>query len=243
MIHFEKVVSNIMKTKGQLISTLRSRLKEVTADSMYPNRYLWSEIQSAFFVLLKRESYSKSTLYQMSELWQNICMPMVPVSSILCDCLTLKTPCVLYRSAFKIPKGSEDAEGITYRFLSSPDNSVHLTIVSPFTFQVKSNLRFNQGKYAFVHDGYLWTNQSYPYLLFSAIFSDDISAFKCSEQPVTDGNENKNKCKSRLDEVSSIPGHLELATLDLAFERIGRLVNKMTDNIVNSSESQREISN
>lgn len=228
-----------MKTKRQLISDIRSKLKEVSADSMYSNRYLWSEISSASYTLIKRDADTRGRIYKTSGVWTNICLHMISVSPIQCDCVKLPVDCHIYRSAIKLPTMLETSFGIIYKMLSSIDLSTQLTIVSPMEFQTKMRSRFGKfGKYAFVYNGYLWTNIEYPRMILSAIFKESTRHLSCEPQTQTGGS-----CGlSVLDEPSGIPDYLEEGVKRTVLETLMPTLSKPTDNIVNSSESQREAS-
>lgn len=227
-----------MKTIGQIIADLRSALKEVSADSMYSNRFLWSEFQSQADMLIKRDADSQRRIYQTIDIWDTICLTMIAVDPIMCDCIKLPTDCEIYRSAYKIPKALESSFGFIYRLLATPDFSVSFSIVNPFDFQVKTNLRYNKGKYAFFHNGYLWTNAKYPSLVLSGIFREDISHMKCDKSDLnTSGN-----CGTMLLKSCGVPDYLVAPAKQMVLNILLPTLQKTTDNVVNSSESQREVS-
>ena len=226
-----------MQTRGTIIARLRTALKEVTADSMYSNRALWNEFISTAKVLIKRDADNERKLYKTQEAWQKICISMEQVSPVLCGCLNLPVQNYIYRSMFKIPKLVESSTGALVQFISSVDNSTSLTLVTPSEFQIKTNLRYSGGKYAFLFDGYLWTNTSYPKLLVSGIFEGDTSSFKSCEE-----SEGTLDCYSLMDAPSGVPSYLEQPAITMVLSVLLPTLNKPTDNQVNSSESQREAS-
>lgn len=245
-----------MNTKGEIISRLRITLKEMSSDTQYSNRYLWNAFNTAAKVLIQRDADQKRKIYKTNNVWQNICVEMEPVSPILCSCISLPMDATIYRSAFRIPKTLESSFGVIYRNLSTLDNSKQLTIVSPIEYQIKSNLRYNKGGYAFFYDGYLWANTTYSNLTLSAIFEDNendevkYEDLKCNKAQCKDcGNKsNANSsaaaatCLKRLEEEVNVPDYLVDSCLKMALQEIGSTLTKPNDNHPNNSESQKEVS-
>lgn len=228
-----------MDTKGQIISRLRVSLKETSSDSNYSNRFLWNEFFSCAKVLIKRDADSQRRIYKTNEIWDTICLSMDEVSPILCDCISVPMDCSIYKSTFKIPKGLESALGFLYRYLSTPDNSIQFTIVTPNEFQVKTKIRYNRGKYAFFHNGYLWTDKSYPKLILSGIFEDSVNHLKCSSDNITD---NVTGCFSQLKQPCKVPDYLQRPSIEMVLQGLLPTLSRPQDNIINTSESQREVS-
>lgn len=230
-------------TKRELISRLRSSLNEVNADTHFTNRYLWSELWSAAKTVIKQDADYSRRLYNQAGLWQSICVKMEPVSPILCTCLAIPLDCVLYRSTYKLPKILESSFGFVYRFIASPDLSVKFTLVTPYDYDRKSKIKYNKEKYAFIHDGYLWSpNAQFPLLNLSGIFEDatlNLPEFNCDTPVDTTSDCN---CNSLLDTSSGIPDYLETNIMRIALDTLGRSKQTAGDHLINQNENQKEVS-
>lgn len=202
-------------TRNEVISRLRNSIKEVTSDSKFTNRYLWSLIKTNSETLLKNES-DKSRLYNQSDIWVSICIKMSKVSPLLCDCLSLPLDCVIYRSRFKLPDMVSGNTGNLYRFIASPDLSQRVVLVTPLEYTLK-NTKYNRERYAFIHDGYLWTNTPWPYLVMSYIPVGDVpDEFKCNCE-----EENVPSCGKILTLGINFPGWLVQPVISMCLSELG----------------------
>ncbi len=224
-------------TRKQIVSRLRNSIKEVGSDSPFTNRYLWNVFRTKSQILLKQES-ERSRLYNQSDIWKTICVPMDSVSPILCTCLALPMDCVVYRSRFKLPLILEGAFGKLYRFISSPDLSIKMVLVTPYQYSLKQT-KYNREKYVFIHDGYLWApNTSWPYILLSAIFEGEIGKeFKCG-----DDTETTTDCGSLLYVESGVPDWLVEPAIQMALQELGSSTQLVPDENPNTNPNEKQIS-
>lgn len=223
-----------MDTIGTIVARLRTALKEVTSDSMYSNRALWNEFTSNAKVFIKRDADNERKIYRTAEAWQKLCIKMEKSSPLLCDIHVSAGYCI-YKSLFKLPNLFETSTGPLVQFISTPDNSVNITLVTPMEFQIKTNLRYSKGKFAFIYDGYLWTNLAYPNLVLSGIFFGSKKDCECDQTSTSN-------CSSMLDTPAGVPSYLVAPALTATLQMLLPTLNKPTDNMVNVSESQREAS-
>ena len=218
-----------------MISRVRNTIKEVHADSEYSNRYLWNLITSCAKKLI-REDADRGRIFRQSSIWETICIEMEPVSSLVCNCMYLPYDCFVYRSKFPIPEFIESSSGIVYRFIATPDLSKELVLVSPYQYSVKKNIKFNREKYAFIHNGYLYTpNTTYPLLSVSSLFLEDVSKFKCE-----DFTDEANKCGSVLTLPLPLPDYLEDNCVKMVLQELGFSKQIISDQHPNANENQRE---
>lgn len=202
-------------TRNEVISRLRNSIKEVTSDSKFTNRYLWSLIKTNGDTLLKQES-DRNRLINQSDIWVSICIQMNKVSPLLCDCLSLPLDCVIHRSRYRLPEMVTGSFGNLYRFITSPDLSQRIILVTPFEYNLKGT-KYNREKYAFIHDGYLWTNAPWPYLVMSYIPVGDVpDEFKCNCE-----EETSNQCGKLLHTGVSIPGWLVQPVISMCLNELG----------------------
>lgn len=229
-----------MKRKD-IISRLRNALKEVHADSEYSNRYLWNIILTNAKTLIKEDAVKGQTFKQDS-IWESICVEMEPVSSLICNCKFLKYDCQVFRSKTKIPEFFESSDGIIYRFIATPDLSQELTIISPYQYSIKSKIKYNREKYAFIHDGYLYTpSLEYPLYSLSALFIEDVSCMKC-EDSYADPNLDSDiiPCADKLEINLPLPDYLETTCIKMSLEELGFSKQTPSDQIPNANENQKE---
>jgi len=233
----------VTKTKRELISRLRNSLNEVSTDTHFTNRYLWNVLWSGIKTVIKQDADNARKLYNQAGLWQNICVKMKPVSPILCDCVNIPLDCVLYRSEYQLPKILESSYGFIYRFISSPDLSVKFTLVTPYDYDRKSKIKYNREKYAFIHNGYLWSpNAQFPVLTVSGIFEQDTKSlpeFNCDQ---LSEEQLGGKCNSILDTPSGVPDYLETSVIRIALEELGASKASPRDELPNQNETQRQVS-
>ncbi len=239
-----------MTTIGDVVARLRNSIKEVSDDSVYSNRYLWNTYQTALRQLVKQDSVAGS-IYSTAETWIPICIQMEPVNSIYCNCFCLPYNKQVYRSTAKLPKFLESTDGIIYRWLATPDMSRTFVIVTPFQYQVKSKIKFNREKYAFIHDGYLYTpNQEYSLLSMSAFFEDSVENFLCEGQistipeevPPNEESILLGECGKKLYERVQLPAYLEDAAIKMARAELLPLTQIRTDEHPNANNVQKDIS-
>ena len=216
-------------SRKDVISRLRNSIKEVSSDSKYTNRYLWNVFWTNSKLLLKQES-DRNRLYNQSDIWQTVNVQMDKASPLLCG-IKLPMDCIIYRSRFKVPKIAEGNFGRIYRFISTPDLSQQLVLVTPYQYQNKQT-KYNQEKYVYFHDGYLWApNSKWPNIIISALFEEDIpKEFKCDEE-VTTGD-----CGSLLHLTCSLPEYLIQPAIQMSLQELGASKAVPADNLPNSND-------
>jgi hypothetical protein len=86
---------------GELLSTVRVTIKEITDDSRYTNSYLCSIIVQARATILGNSIKGKSYISNWSS--HTFCVELELVKAEDCDCVT-DTICKVLRSKYKIPR-------------------------------------------------------------------------------------------------------------------------------------------
>jgi hypothetical protein len=223
-------------TIREVVSLLRDSLKEQSTDTKYTNRFLWSTFLRGRNTLLKQEADSKKKLFNLSGIWDTVCVQMQEVSSLICNCDCLPYDCYVYRSKKKLPKSVESSLGILYRYIATPDLSVDITLVSPTQYQIKSKIKGNKLKYAFIHDGYLYTpGLKYPTIVVSAVFDEDVSTLNCNKSINSDNPSTTNTCSSILDRNTGLPDYLEDAGIKMALQLLIPSKQILADDLPNMS--------
>lgn len=225
-----------MQTRSEIISRLRNSIKEVTSDSKYTNRFLWNVFWTKAQLLLQRES-DRAKLYNQTDIWKTICVKMDKVSPLLCDCLQLPMDCVVYRSRFRLPKIIEGTFGKLYRFISSADLSKFIILVSPYQYQNKQT-KYSKEKYAFIHDGYLWTpHTKWSHLIVSAIFGEEIeNEFMCDCESTSDN------CGTLLHLGAGVPEWLIDPAIQMSLQELGASKQIRQDEHPNQNSNEIQMS-
>lgn len=222
--------------RQEVISRLRNSLKEVSADTKYTNRYLWNVFWTNAVVLLKQES-DKNRLQNQSDIWTVSCIKMEKTSPMLCTCINIPLDCVMYRSVHKLPEMVEGTYGRLYRFLSSPDLSNRVVLVSPIQFQLKDT-KYNREAYAFIHDDYLWSKTSWPYLIMSYIPVGEVpKEFDCN----CDNKDSSNGCNSMLNLDVNLSNWLIQTTITMSLQELGITKQFISDNLPNINDNDKGI--
>lgn len=228
--------------KGTIISLFANSIKEVSADTVYPRRYLWNLFYTVYQTLVKRDADNK-TLYSNSE-WKTYCLPLEKVSPILCTCLSYPVDCdkYIYRTKCKVPSLLDSKTGPIYRFISTVDNSKEYDLVSPTVYKQKTKVRFNKAMYTFYHDGYFWfPNSEYPMILISGIFNEESVYFK-EFLECTNTNTNSSICTSKLQEGLTGPDYLVYPAIQMALNILFPTKGIQKDEHPNTNSSQHTIS-
>lgn len=226
-----------MITRAEIISRLRNGLNEVTGDSRYSNRYLWNVFLTASKDLIKQDA-DRARIYSQANIWDTICLKMEPVSSVLCDCISFPGECTVYRSKLKLPKFVESTDGFIYRFIATPDLSKTFSLVSPYKYSVKKGIKYNKEKYAFIHNGYIFTpDHTYPQVLISGIFEGDTSEYKCNDQDSTTGH-----CYHALNQNISLNDYLIRTAITMSLQELMGTKQIPKDELTNNNTNQKEIS-
>lgn len=237
-----------MTTIGEVVARLRNSIKEVSDDSVFSNRYLWNTYLTALKQLLKQDTTS-GNIFSMSDVWEPICIELEPVNSIYCDCMYLPNNCEVYRSKVRLPKFMESNDGMIYRWLATPDLSRTFVIVSPYQYSVKSKIKYNRTKYAFIHNGFLYTpSEKYPWLSLSAIFVEDVTKFKCQDTKNNNSKSNpfevieNTSCGAMLKSKVALPDYLEDAAIKMARAELLPVTQLRQDEVINMNTNQRDAS-
>jgi len=211
-------------TNRELIGRVRNTIKEHSVDSVLTNKHVFNILLTNASLLIKREADKKS-IYMMSNIWQSVCVEMIPVSSVTCTCIKFPHICTIYRSKEKLPKFFELASGFLYKSISSIDNHTSITLTTPYQYQVKSKVKFNKEKYAFLENGYLYTpNATYPFVKIVAFFNELVK--DCSSPT--------KEC-SNLNATFPCPDYLIQPVVDLTLRELGAFKQIPFDHITNKS--------
>lgn len=212
-------------TIREVVSRVRTSLKEHTGDTRLTNRQIYAALRSASFVLIKRE-VTGSGMNQLSNIYRTCCIEMEEVSSIECN-IKLNNPCKIFRSKEKIPTMIESSSGSVYKTITTADRSLDFTLVTNYEYNIKSKVRYNITKYVFIEDGYLYSpGSSYPILRITGLFESECISCNTAQIP----------CKSKLDEIFPCPDYLIEPVVQMALPELLRYKQIQYDEVSNKSE-------
>lgn len=205
-------------TNREIISRVRNTLKEHNADSVLTVKHAFNILITNASLLIKREA-DKKNIFMMDNLFQPACIEMIEVPTITCTCVKLPAGCTLYRSKERLPKFFELSSGFLYKSITSLDHSIKIILTTPYQYNLKSKVKFNHEKYAFIEDGYLYTpNSTYPWIKIVGMFIEPPKS--C---------EKKELC-SKLDAIFPCPDYLIQSVVDMTLKELGVFKQIVYDN-------------
>jgi hypothetical protein len=192
-------------TVREVTSRVRGVLKEFYSDSVLNNSLIWSIVQSGLLMYLERDNkniykldiFTKININKENyNIYEGTCVPL--------DCQGCR---------YKLPNGSENRNGLIYRYIASPDLNTRYKLVSPIVYENKSKLRGDKGNYMILEDGYLYTNNCLPC----------INIAYLADKPYAD-----DEC-SVLDLDASIPDHVLDVILKMPLQELNIFIQKPLD--------------
>lgn len=197
-------------TNAEAISRVEVGLKELNADSRLPKKFIYSSLLSKLRVLINQESNNlkltkDNTVFQVLK-----CIKFAPVPTID-ECCGLKTKCEIFRSVDKVPKMFTDEDGVIIKNILSVDGTVEFKLITPTSLKRiladTSNHKFDNNKYCFYSDGYLYVpKERIPLLKVEGYFETDISKYNKKCDACKDCNK---ECVSFLEMEWRVPKKLQ----------------------------------
>lgn len=194
------------KTKGDIISRLRKRIKAENQDSFITDRYIYSVVEKHAAWLLRREDNTMKIIRMVNSYETLDYVQLIDVDKISAGCTGIKSNCTIKRTEEKIPELFEGYFGPLIRTISSLDGSeqIYPTTLTQFTkISNSKNFKFNKTKYYWISEGYVYfPNIDWDAVIIDGVFKGNISDFKCDEC-----NSNK-ECLSEQDKSFNVPEYL-----------------------------------
>lgn len=165
-------------TNRESISLVRTAVREVNADSILPNKYIYNEIMKVSRLLIQRDS-DRLVLMQNQDLFQKLrCIEMEEAPAID-PCCGLKTYCTVWRTKNKLPEIYTDSTGVIIKNMATIDGSQNFKIITPtklLSIKKDVNSKYDKTLYAFYSEGRLYTtNSRFKMIELEAMFEEDIS--------------------------------------------------------------------
>ena len=211
-------------TIREVISNVVTGLKEINADSILFNKYVYSVLFRKALFLIKRDSDQKRNLFSQAGIWSTLNIDMIEVDAIECDCIPFPTGLKIMRSKDPLPSIIETSYGFLFQSISTPDNSISLRLTTASQHVVRSKIKYNPIKYVFIENDYLWApNATYPCIKISGMFN-----------ALTTG------C-SRMDNIFPCPQYLIDPCVSLAIQEISIGKQIPYDNIENKDPNNKTL--
>lgn len=233
-----------MSTLRNLISTVRSSHRLLSADNLLNDRSIASEVRAATLLLIKRETNLRR-LWASDSIFTTIpCLELteVPIS----ECCEYKDPCTIARTKYKIPRIAEGnyqyiIQGV-YTINALSGRGSKLTPITTNRYINLLNLPIiKKETYYWITNDYLYvTNPNIKAVRLVALFEEDVSSnILYPECDCGTDNTDDEYCQNPLDRKFSLPGYLEKQILDLTSQRLlSTYFSLKQDNTTNGIDGQ-----
>ncbi|SEW21552.1 hypothetical protein SAMN05428988_3223 [Chitinophaga sp. YR573] len=226
-------------TLRQIVSDLRSMLKQVSADSVLTDRMLASELRSAAALLIRRDLLLRR-LWNTPTLFTQIrCLKLceVPVA----ECCNYSAPCTIRRSQCRI-KGIADLGtfGLAIQGIFTIDGRKKFKEANPSRYENILRLNIpNKKGYYWLLDGYLYiTDPDLEAINLVAYFEEGVT-FEGTDCQCADATVDQS-CLNPLDEDFKCPQYLIENAKNAVYEKLGRLFkSSLADPVSNEKEEAR----
>jgi len=225
-------------TLRQIVSDLRSMIKQVSADSVLTDRMLASEMRSAAALLIRRDLLQRK-LWNTPTIFSSIrCLRLCEVP--LAECCSYKSPCTIRRSQCRI-SGIADLGtfGLAVQGVFTIDNRKRFKETT--TARYENILRLNipdKNSYYWLLDGYLYiTDPDLEAINVVAYFENGI---RFTGENCTCGELFDDGCTNPLDEEFKCPQYLIENAKQMVYDKLGRLFkSSLSDPVSNEIEDAR----
>ena len=204
-------------TNREAISTVKRLFRQINADSLMSNKFVYSLLKKHSKWLIYRDS-DKLRLLRKHKIYQKVkCLKVIEAPAIDPCCGVRGIDCVIYRTETKLPELYEDSEGVIIHNITSIDGSTDITLTTPSSIRRMLNNPWkgksrNKYIYTFYSDGYLYFPLNHLKMIeVEGLFTKKINP-KENCDPCKDCD--KAPCKKFLDETFIIPDYLEAQMMD-----------------------------
>lgn len=223
-----------MSTKREMISRLRNKLREVSADSLYFPKFLFSVLKEHATWIIRRE-WSSNRIFRNKALFQRIpCINTVEVSKIDPNCLVGGKN--VYRTECQLPELWQSELGVIIKRVSSLDNHTEFKVLSWSEWENKSKspyLKMTREKYCYEHDRYIYFPQDHPrkVSIEALIIGSANDICDCGGEKA---------CVRFLDTPFGVPEWVEAEIIDKAVQQLlGQTSRVQNDENINSNNNIR----
>lgn len=204
-----------MRTKGEVINTLKNIIKSNKKESFLTDRYIYHLFLKHAKLLIRRLD-STNKLMKFNPIFQTIdCLELIDVDKVQAKCIGIKTKLTIKRTKHKLPNIFEGYWGALIRSVSSIDGSIELQPTYATTYidiVNQKNFKYNKTKYYWFSEGHLYIpNVEWDAVKVDGLFEDDISYL----------NGDCKNCISQQEQKMYIPEHLHTDIEKLVLQDLG----------------------
>jgi hypothetical protein len=221
----------------EVISSIRTFLKEFSDDSNYEDEFLYMEALVVRNKLLERE-LKKNTDKLTHRHWKPICMPLCLDTYYDCDCIPEMNQCKVLKSKYKIPSYFTFGNFIGID-ITSIDGYKKYDMEQPSSGKYKKFRKTISPPYWYINDGYLYIfnvpQNIWEYVTVRLIPENpmDLASIPNCD---TAGNVN-GVCYDPYKDDFGLPAHLYDSLLKMVCEKLGTTLRIKTDE-TNNAESE-----
>lgn len=192
-------------TLREVISQIKTTNKFINADSRITNKFIYSLLKKHRDYLVKQLD-GRYQLMKLRYLFQTLdCVELIPTPTIH-ECCGVKSPWTIYRTKEKLPDLVNASIGPVFGRVTNIDGTEEISEITPGEWNRKvidTNFKYNNYKYYFYNEGYLYfPNLEWKKVLIEGYFDDDVDHHNCL------CGERKEHCVSMLDKQFRIPRHI-----------------------------------
>lgn len=227
-----------MSSARQMISSVRSEHKLLSADALLSDRAILAELKRSSRKLIKQQS-DKRRLWQTDSIFTTLnCLELIEVP--LSECCEYTSYQKLSRSKHKLPRIGEGIFQYLIKSVMNIDGTKKLEEVSPERYinLLKLKIRKNT-TYYWIMNGYIYTtNSELKALRLTAFFEEDVPSYikypkcdACKGQDIVD-------CTNPYDEEFKAPGFLEKDIVDMTSQKLLGTYHKLQEDFSSDNQNQ-----
>lgn len=232
-------------TNREAISTVKRLFRQINADSLMSNKFVYSLLKKHAKWLIYRDS-DKLRLLRKHKIYQKIkCLKVIEAPGIDPCCGIRSVNCTIFRTEVKIPSLYEDSEGVIIKSITSIDGWTDIILTTPSSIKRMLNNPWkgkskNKYIYAFFNDGYIYFPKNHLKMIeVEGLFTKKVDE-KMNCGPCKDCD--KTPCPKFLDTDFVIPDYLEAQMMDAVMKDLSntyiRLPEKGSEINKNDNPSQ-----
>lgn len=222
-------------TKRSIINTLRQEIKELSSDTFYSNKFLYTVLIKHAMWIVKREIRS-GKVYKNMSLFKSLKCIKVVESSIIDPSCPIQLECNIWRTDKRLPETWQDDYGPVIKYAMSIDDSTRFHLISKEEWINKRNspyAKWDKTKYCIFSDGYLWFPVHNPRLINVYGYWIDGAEF---HSECGDGK----KCNRYLDSEFSVPDWTIAEITSKALEQLAKVTKALpNDEQIDKNETRK----
>jgi hypothetical protein len=226
----------MLNTIGEIISTLRTAIRQKTADTRLTDRDIYSVVASHAYWIVDQEATKLQITKQENLFQQYSCLDIIEVP-ITDECCKYQSQCKIYRTKNKLPEFYSDSNGAIIRSVTSTEWSTDLTRTTLERW-IKTindpNYKYNKSKYFFYRNGYLYfPNIKWKSVTVFGFFKDELHV-PCTEC------DTQYDCMFEQDKSWRVPDKIKARIKDAALKELVEVYLRINpDHQVDKQESAK----